>query len=350
MELIMSRVARVTGVISGTALTILLGSTAQVMAQSATGADTGEGAPPAAAAAPPPMAAAITFDPSSIDLTGKVSPAFGPSIFTFSTEYDAFGVHFSVGPPSPVPTAAFTDPPVAWGGETPGGIVDLIASVDGQIVVPGTGGTLASTNSISVEAGFAAAGNLLLEVFDCTGALVGSRATSSDGTGTNGRRLMNLAGVQISAFRVSTPAGDTFGVDEIVLDDPTACVIPIDIDIKPGSFPNSINLGSGGATPVAILGSTTFDVLDIDEASLTLGTAGIKTVGKKDPHLLCSIEDVSGDFSGGPEGIPDGYDDLVCHFITVGIVPEAGDTEAKLSGNLFDGTPIEGSDSVQIVP
>lgn len=127
--------------------------------------------------------------------------------------------------------------------------------------------------------------------------------------------------------------------------------VDIDIDIKPGSFPNSINLGSGGATPVAILGSATFDVNNIDETTLTLGTAGIKTVGKTDPHLLCSIEDVSGEFViAGPEGAPDDFDDLVCHFITVGIVPEAGDTEAKISGDLLDGTPIEGTDSVNIVP
>ena len=127
-------------------------------------------------------------------------------------------------------------------------------------------------------------------------------------------------------------------------------VINVGIDIKPGSFPNSINLGSGGATPVAILGSATLNVLDIDETTLTLGTAGIKTVGKKAPHLLCSIEDMSGDFSVGLEGIPDGFLDLLCHFVTVAIVPEAGDTDAKLSGNLLDGTPIEGSDSVNIVP
>lgn len=126
----------------------------------------------------------------------------------------------------------------------------------------------------------------------------------------------------------------------------------IDIDIKPGSFPNSINLGSGGATPVAILGSATLDVNDIDRDTLTLGTSGIKTVGKKD-RQLCSIDDVSGDFTGGLEGAPDGFADLVCHFITVDVVPEAGDTEAKLSGNLLataGGTPIEGSDFVNIVP
>ena len=131
----------------------------------------------------------------------------------------------------------------------------------------------------------------------------------------------------------------------------------IDIDIKPGSFPNSINLGSGGATPVAILGSDTFDVLDVDTSTLTLGTSGVKTVGKvktvgnKD-HQLCSIEDVSGDFDSafGLEGLPDGFDDLVCHFITVDIVPEAGETDAKISGELMDGTAFEGTDSVNIVP
>lgn len=125
--------------------------------------------------------------------------------------------------------------------------------------------------------------------------------------------------------------------------------IEVGIDIKPGSFPNSINLSSGGATPVAILGSTDLDVNEINVTTLSLGTAGIKTVGKLDKYL-CSVEDVSGDFSFGPEGASDGFDDLVCHFVTIMIVPEEGDTVATLSGELLDGTPIEGSDSVNIVP
>ena len=126
----------------------------------------------------------------------------------------------------------------------------------------------------------------------------------------------------------------------------------VNIDIHPGSFPNSINLDSGGVTPVAILGSACLDVNDIGVTILTLGTAGIKTVGKTD-RLLCSVEDVSGDFSGGLDGAPDGFLDLVCKFVTVGIVPEAGDTEAKLSGNFLasaGGGSFEGSDSVNIVP
>ncbi len=129
----------------------------------------------------------------------------------------------------------------------------------------------------------------------------------------------------------------------------TTTALTVAIDIKPGSFPNSINLSSGGATPVAILGSATFDVTLIDQTTLTLGTAGVKTVGRKDPHVLCSIQDVSGDFSAGPEGAPDGFNDLVCHFITIAIVPESGDTEAKLSGDFISGGSLEGTDSTNIV-
>jgi hypothetical protein len=132
----------------------------------------------------------------------------------------------------------------------------------------------------------------------------------------------------------------------------TTVIELVDIDIKPGSFPNSINLGSGGATPVAILGSDDLFVGDIDTDSLTLGTAGVKTVGKKD-HQLCSIEDVSGDFSSGLAGDPDGYLDLVCHFVTIEMAPEEGDTSAKLSGNFLPeagGGTFEGQDSVSIVP
>lgn len=125
--------------------------------------------------------------------------------------------------------------------------------------------------------------------------------------------------------------------------------ITVDVDIKPGSFPNSINLGSGGTTPVAILGSASLDVNDINADTLTLGTAGVKTVGKT-ARTLCSMADVSGDFIAGPEGASDGLNDLVCHFITMDIVPEEGDTTATISGELIDGTDIEGTDSVNVVP
>ena len=124
---------------------------------------------------------------------------------------------------------------------------------------------------------------------------------------------------------------------ELLVDDPT---INVGIDIKPGSDPNSINLCSNGAVPVAILGSETFDVFDVDTETLRFSEATVKVVGKKDPHSLCSYEDVNDDW----------IDDLVCHFVTTDIAAIHGDsTSATVNGELFDGTPIEGSDSVNIV-
>ena len=98
------------------------------------------------------------------------------------------------------------------------------------------------------------------------------------------------------------------------------------------------------------MGSATLDVYDIDLDTLMLGTAGIKTVGKAD-KLLCSVRDVSGDFSLGLEGAPGSFLDLVCHFVTVNIVPEAGDTTAKVMGDFkLSIGMFEGTDSVNIVP
>jgi hypothetical protein len=127
------------------------------------------------------------------------------------------------------------------------------------------------------------------------------------------------------------------------------CTTAVAIDIKPGSFPNDINLGSSGATPVAILGSSTLDVATIDVNTLTLGTAGVKTVGKTDRYM-CVVSDVSGDFSASQAGAPDGRPDLVCHFLTMSVVPETGGTTARVMGNFIGGGAFEGTDSVNIVP
>jgi hypothetical protein len=63
-------------------------------------------------------------------------------------------------------------------------------------------------------------------------------------------------------------------------------------------------------------------------------------VGKKDPHTLCSFEDVNDDT----------YIDLVCHFVTTDIAALNGDSStATVNGELESGTPFEGSDSVNIV-
>jgi hypothetical protein len=115
----------------------------------------------------------------------------------------------------------------------------------------------------------------------------------------------------------------------------------ISIDIKPGSFPNSISPRSKGTIPVAILSAQDFDATtEVDRNSLTFGRTGdedsLHRGGRKQvPN--CGTEDVN----------DDGLDDLVCHFKTQDTSIACGDTSASLKGATFDGQMIEGSDSIK---
>lgn len=110
------------------------------------------------------------------------------------------------------------------------------------------------------------------------------------------------------------------------------------IDIKPGSFPNSVNLRSNGVFPLAILGSASFDALKADPASLTLAGAKVKTIGKG--KYNCSGEDVNAD----------GRPDLVCHFVTSQLAVRPGDSMIVLEGKTFAGARFRGQDTIRIVP
>lgn len=122
----------------------------------------------------------------------------------------------------------------------------------------------------------------------------------------------------------------------------------VEIDIKPGSYPNSLNMDGHGVIPVAILGSAEFEVTEIDVSTLSFAGLAVRIKGQGQPQ--CSVEDVSGDFTGGPEGAPDGYPDLVCQFVDNTDNWSPGNSEATITGNLLDGTPFVGSDEINIVP
>lgn len=112
----------------------------------------------------------------------------------------------------------------------------------------------------------------------------------------------------------------------------TDVVLTVDIDIKPGSESNAINRKGKGVIPVAILGSETFDVADIDMTTLTFGPHGASPAHNSGGH----IEDVN----------EDGIDDLVSHYRTQDTGIMGGDVEACVSGQTLSGTPFEGCDSV----
>jgi len=116
-------------------------------------------------------------------------------------------------------------------------------------------------------------------------------------------------------------------------------VIEVVIDIKPDSDPNSINLGSAGVIPVAILSSETFDATTVDPATVSLAGAAVKMAGKSGKYLS-HIEDVNGDE----------LMDLVCQVLTEGLVGiVVGDSVAVLTAETYDGQAIRGEDSISIV-
>lgn len=129
----------------------------------------------------------------------------------------------------------------------------------------------------------------------------------------------------------------------------------VPVDIKPQSCPNPLNLNSRGVLPVAILGTDSFDVTEVDPSTVLLQGVG---------PLRWALEDVATPFEPftGKEDCfedcttegPDGYFDLTLKFdrqAVVAALGDVGDGEClvlELTGSLYNSNSFTGEDVVLI--
>lgn len=104
----------------------------------------------------------------------------------------------------------------------------------------------------------------------------------------------------------------------------------VEVDIRPGRYPNKINLSRKKNLWIAILSSETFDATTVDPASVRLGPNG--AVINRNPRIV----DTDGDQD---------YD-LKLRFKVSEIGISCGDTELSLSASTFDGSEIVATDSI----
>jgi N-acetylneuraminic acid mutarotase len=115
-------------------------------------------------------------------------------------------------------------------------------------------------------------------------------------------------------------------------------VLEVAIDIKPGDSVNSINPGSRGVVPVAILSNPSFDARDVDPGTISLSGASVRVTGNEMKYS-CSVQDIDGD----------GRLDLLCHVETAQLMLQPGDSVAVLEAETYAGQPIRGQDTVRTV-
>jgi hypothetical protein len=121
---------------------------------------------------------------------------------------------------------------------------------------------------------------------------------------------------------------------------PSVAELEVEIDIRPGAYPNNVNLGSHGIVPVAILSSADFDATEVDPATVVLSGASVAIRGKGN-KLLTHEEDVN----------DDSLLDLVVKVETENFDPDQfQDGYAYLTGETYDGLAVVGFDEITIVP
>ena len=122
-----------------------------------------------------------------------------------------------------------------------------------------------------------------------------------------------------------------FAVDNVRWLGEEEVVTAVDVDIRPGSDHNPINLRSRGVVPVILYGSDDVDVESIDPATVVFGPDGAPLAHREGPHYADHDDD--------------GHLDLMLHYrlSESGLLREH--EQACVFGVTFEGNLFGGCDS-----
>lgn len=191
---------------------------------------------------------------------------------------------------------------------------------------------------------------------------------AAGGSDLNGR-LWDIRSFDVTSFLTVGPndlhvvtqtVSDCLGLIVALVDLPAGAApvneIPVAFDVRPGGCPNPFNPDAQGVLPVAILGTSDFDINTIDLSTLQIN--GVSA-------LRSAIEDVATPFAGVLTDCSsctsvgaDGYADLTIKFDFQAISATVEDPavgsclDLTITGNLkaeFGGTPIKGTDKIVVV-
>ena len=96
------------------------------------------------------------------------------------------------------------------------------------------------------------------------------------------------------------------------------------IDLLPGNADNSVDLGSQRVISIAIMGSASFDINDLNPRTLKLRAVSQNLVGKSDKSL-CRQLDIN----------EDSYMDLLCDIKMIGFKIEPGDIPVVINAGTY---------------
>jgi hypothetical protein len=143
--------------------------------------------------------------------------------------------------------------------------------------------------------------------------------------------------IEVRVTLKASPDGDSPVLSDLRI---RPSVLTVEIDIKPGSDPNSINChNEKEVITVAVLTTETFDASSVDHTTVTFEGATETHVDKKTGEPRRHAEDVN----------EDGDIDLVFHFRQADTTLTCSSVEGRLTGETYAGITVEGVDSVRML-